>query len=134
MLENVSVICDFADVFPEELPSMPPHRAVEFVIEIEPGTEPISKHPYKMGPGELKELKKQLEELEAQGYIQPSTSLCGCPTLFVKKKDGTDRLCVDYCSLNKKTIKNKYHLPQINDLFKQLNTAKVFSKLDLRMG
>ena len=113
---------------------MPPHRPVEFVIDLEPGTEPVCKRPYKLGPEELKELKKQLDIQERMGLIRPSSSPWGCGVLFVKKKDGTDRLCVDYRPLNKKTIKNKYPLPNINELFEQLKGAKVFSKLDLRMG
>src|SRR4051812_37384232 len=113
---------------------MPPRRPVEFVIDLEPGTEPVCKHPYKLGPDELKELKKQLDEQERLGLIRPSSSPWGCGVLFVKKKDGTDRLCVDYRPLNKKTIKNKYPLPNINELFEQLKGAKAFSKLDLRMG
>jgi hypothetical protein len=89
-LESIPVVCDFPDVFPEELPGMPPDRAVEFVIELEPGTAPISKRPYKMGPNELAELKKQLDELQKLGFIQPSTSPWGCPTIFIKKKDKID--------------------------------------------
>ncbi|XP_071685230.1 uncharacterized protein [Lolium perenne] len=131
-LESIPVVCDFPDVFPEELPGMPPDRAVEFVIELEPGTTPISKRPYKMGPNELAELKKQLDELQKLGFIQPSTSPWGCPTIFVKKKDKTDRLVVDYRPLNEKTIKNTYPLPRINELFDQLAGATVFSKMDLR--
>ena len=133
-LEIVPVVCDFPDVFPEELPGMPPDRAVEFVIGLEPGTTPISKRPYKMGQGELAELKKHLDEQERLGFIQPSTSPWGSPTIFVKKKDTTERLCVDYRGVNAKTIRNKYPLPRINDLFDQLAGAKVFSKLDLRSG
>ena len=91
-LQAVPVVCDFPDVFPEELPGMPPDRAVEFIIELEPGTAPISKRPYKMGPPELIELKKQPEDLESKGYIQPSSSPWGCPTILVKKKDKTSRL------------------------------------------
>ena len=106
---------------------MPPDRAVEFVIELEPGTAPISKRPYKMGPKELAELKRQLEELESKGHIQPSTSPWGCPTLFVKKRDTTERLVVDYRPLNKKTIKNKYPLPRINDLFDNPSLVLRFS-------
>ena len=113
---------------------MPPHRPVEFVIDLEPGTEPVCKRPYKLGPKELKELKKQLDEQERLGLIRSSSSPWGCGVLFVQKKDGTDRLCVDYRPLNKKTIKNKYPLPNINELFEQLKGAKVFSKLDLRMS
>nr|XP_051207141.1 uncharacterized protein LOC127322763 [Lolium perenne] len=122
-LESIPVVCDFPDVFPEELPGMPPDRAVEFVIELEPGTAPISKRPYKMGPNGLAELKKQLDELQKLGFIQPSTSPWGCPTIFVKKKDKTDRLVVDYRPLNEKTIKNTYPLPRINELFDQLMGA-----------
>ena len=133
-ISQIPVVCEYQDVFPEELPGMPPHRPVEFVIDLEPGTEPVCKRPYKLGPKELKELKKQLDEQERLGLIRPSSSPWGCGVLFVKKKDGTDRLCVDYRPLNKKTIKNKYPLPNINELFEQLKGAKVFSKLDLRMG
>src|SRR3954463_13398707 len=133
-IQSVPVVCEFPDVFPEELPGMPPDREVEFVIELEPGTAPISKRPYKMGPSELAELKRQLDEQEKLGFIQHSTSSWGSPTIFVKKRDKTDRLCVDYRALNAKTIKNKYPLPRINDLFDQLAGAVVFSKLDLRSG
>ena len=91
-IQAVPVVCDFPDVFPEELPGMPPDRAVEFIIELELGTTPISKRPYKMGPTKLVELKRQLEELESKGYIQPSSSPWGCPTILVKKKDKTSRL------------------------------------------
>lgn len=133
-IQSVPVVCEFPDVFPEELPGMPPDREVEFVIELEPGTAPISKRPYKMGPAELAELKRQLDEQEKLGFIQHSTSSWGSPTIFVKKRDKNDRLCVDYRALNAKTIKNKYPLPWINDLFDQLAGAVVFSKLDLRSG
>jgi hypothetical protein len=133
-LQAVPVVRDFPDVFPLELPGMPPDRDVEFVIELEPGTAPVSKRPYKMGPSELAELKKQLEDLEKLGFIQPSTSPWGSPTIFVKKRDKTDRLVNDYRDINAKTIKNKYPLPRINDLFDQLAGAVVFSKLDLRSG
>jgi len=133
-ISQIPVVNEYQDVFPEELPGMPPHRQVEFVIELKPGTEQACRRPYKLSPGELKELKKQLDEQERLGLIRPSTSPWGCGVLFVKKKDGTERLCVDYRPLNKKTIKNKYPLPNINELFEQLKGAKVFSKLDLRMG
>src|SRR3954468_20297944 len=127
-IEEVRVVCDFPDVFPEELPGIPPVRAIEFVIELEPGTQPISRHPYKMCSEELIELKKHLEKLERDGLIRPSISPWGAPCIFVKKKDGTSRLVQDYRCINKKTIKNKYPLPNINDLFDQLHGAKVFSK------
>ena len=133
-ISQIPVVCEYQDVFPEELPGMPLDRPVKFVIGLEPGTGPVCKRPYKLGPEELKELKKQLDIQERMGLIRPSSSPWGCGVLFVKKKDGTDRLCVDYRPLNKKTIKNKYPLPNINELFKQLKGAQVFSKLDLRMG
>jgi hypothetical protein len=133
-LEKIPVVREFADVFPDELPSMPPDRDVKFVIELQPGTAPISKRPYRMPPKELAELKTQLQELLDKGYIRPSSSPWGCPALFVKKKDGSLRLCVDYRTLNAVTIKNKYPLPRIDVLFDQLAGAKVFSKIDLRSG
>jgi hypothetical protein len=118
--------------FPDELLGMPPDRDVEFVIKLQPGTAPISKRPYRMPPKESAELKTQLQELLDKGYIRPSSSPWGCPALFVKKKDGSLRLCVDYRPLNAVTIKNKYPLPRIDVLFDQLAGAKVFSKIDLR--
>ncbi|KAL4367743.1 hypothetical protein GQ457_05G022050 [Hibiscus cannabinus] len=117
-----------------ELPGLPPKREVEFGIDIQPETNPVSITPYRMAPIELKELKKQLEELQNKGFIQPSTSPWGAPVLFVKKKDGSMRLCIDYRQLNRVTIKNKYPLPRIEDLFYQLRDASVFSKIDLRSG
>jgi hypothetical protein len=119
-------------VFPNELPGMPPDRDIEFAIELQPGTAPISKRPYRMPPAELAELKKQLQELLDKGFIRPSTSPWGCPALFVKKNDESLRLSVDYCPLNAVTTKNKYQLPHIDVLFDQLVGAKVFSKIDLR--
>ena len=107
---------------------------MEFSIELEPGTAPISRRPYRMAPKELAEMKKQLEELLGKGFIHPSSSSWGCPAIFVKKKDGTLRMCVDYRPLNAVTIKNKYHLPRIDTLFNQLAGAKVFSKIDLCSG
>ena len=133
-LEDIPVVCEYMDVFPDDLPGMPPDRDIEFVIELQPGTAPISKRPYRMPPKELAELKIQLQELLDKGYIRPSSSPWGCPALFVKKKDGSLRLCVDYRPLNAVTIKNKYPLPRIDVLFDQLAGAKVFSKIDLRSG
>ncbi|KAG8495695.1 hypothetical protein CXB51_013504 [Gossypium anomalum] len=133
-IQVVPVVCEFSDVFPEELPGLPPEREVEFSIDLIPGTTPISIAPYRMAPTELKELKTQLQELVDRGFIQPSHSPWGAPVLFVKKKDGSLRLCIDYRQLNKVTIKNKYPLPQIDDLFDQLKGATVFSKIDLRSG
>jgi hypothetical protein len=132
--DNIRVVRDFLDVFPEELPGMPPEREVEFFIDLLPGTAPISKRPYRMSIEELQELKKQLMELQEAGYIRPSSSPWGAPVLFVQKKDGSQRMCVDYRSLNDVTIKNKYSLPRIDDLFDQMRGARVFSKIDLRSG
>jgi hypothetical protein len=123
-LDEILVVCEYPDVFPDKFPGMPPDRDVDFVIKLQPGTTPISKRPYRMPPKELAELKNQLQELLYKGYIRPSSSPWGCPALFVKKKDGSLRLCVDYKSLNAVTIKNKYPLPRINVLFDQLARAK----------
>ncbi|KAG8491072.1 hypothetical protein CXB51_014218 [Gossypium anomalum] len=133
-IESVPIVCKFADVFPEEFPGLPPVREVEFGIELIPGTTPISIAPYRMAPTELKELKSQLQELTDKGFVRPSFLPWGAPVLFVKKKDGSMRLCVDYWQLNKVTIKNKYPLPRIDDLFDQLKGATWFSKIDLRSG
>jgi hypothetical protein len=133
-LENIKVVCEYPDVFPEELPGMPPDRDIEFSIELLPGTTPISKRPYRIDVKDLVELKKQIEELLEKCFICPSSSPWGVPVLFVSKKDGSRRMCVDYRSLNEVTIKNKYPLPQIEDLFDQMNRAKIFSKTDLRSG
>ena len=133
-LEEEPVVNEYPDVFPEELPGMPPDREIEFSITLAPGTAPISTRPYRMAPNELAEVKKQLEELEEKGFVRPSTSPWGAPVLLVEKKDKTKRMCVDYRALNEVTIKNKYPLPRIDDLFDQLQGAKVFSKIDLRSG
>ena len=125
------VVKDYPDVFPEELPGMPPDRDIEFLIELSPGTGPISKRPYRMVTNDLEEIKKQIKELLEKGYIRPSSSRWGALVLLVEKKDGSSRMVVDYSALNKVTIKNKYPLPMINDLFDQLQGAKVFSKIDL---
>jgi hypothetical protein len=131
---NIRVVRDFPYVFPEELPGMPPDREVEFIIDLLPGTAPISKRSYRMSVEELKELKKQLTELQEAVYIRPSSSPWGAPVLFVQKKDGSQQMCVDYRSLNVVTVKNKYLLPRIEDLFDQMRGARVFSKIDLRSG
>jgi hypothetical protein len=133
-VEDVPVVREYLDVFPEELPGMPPDREIEFAIDLVPGTTPISKRPYRMSAGELKELRKQLNELEEKGLIRPSVSPWAAPALFTEKKDGSSRLCFDYRALNEATIKNKYPLPRIDDLFDQLKGACVFSKIDLRSG
>ncbi|XP_071680330.1 uncharacterized protein [Lolium perenne] len=133
-LDQVHIVKEYPDVFPEELPGMPPDRDVEFLIELLPGTGPIAKRPYPMSTDELKELKKQLKEQLGKGFIRESSSPWGAPVLFVEKKDKSQRLVMDYRSLNEVTIKNKYPLPRINDLFDQLVGASVFSKIDLRSG
>src|SRR6185312_1277619 len=133
-LEDIPVVCEYTDVFLDDLPGMPPDRNIEFVMELQPGTELISKRPYRMPPKELAELKFQLQELLDKGFIRPSASPWGCPALFVKKKDDSLRLCVDYRPLNAVTIKNKYPLPRIDVLFDQLAGARIFSKIDLRSG
>ena len=113
---------------------MPPDRDLEFIIDLIPRISPIAKRPYRMVANELEELKKQLWELQEKGYIRPSSSPWGSPVFFVKKKDGSLQMCIDYRSLNKVTIKNKYPLPRIDDLFDQLKGAKYFSKINLRSG
>jgi hypothetical protein len=133
-LEDIHVACEFPDVFPEDLPGMPPNWDVEFTIELQLSTAPISRRPYKMTPKELAELKVQLKKLLDKGYIRPSSSPWGCLALFVKKKDQSLSLCVDYQPLNAITVKNKYPLPYIDILFDQLASAKVFFKVDLRSG
>ena len=133
-VDKVRTVKEFQDVFPEELPGLPPNREVEFGIDLLPGTAPVSIAPYRMAPKELVELKAQIQELLDRGFIRPSVSPWGAPVLFVKKKDGTMRMCIDYRQLNKLTIKNKYPLPRIDDLFDQLKGASVFSKIDLRSG
>ncbi|CAL2244317.1 unnamed protein product [Prunus armeniaca] len=133
-LEDIPVVCEFLDVFPDDLPGLPPQRETEFTIELLPGTNPIHQAPYRMAPAELRELKTQLQELVDLGFIRPSVSPWGAPVLFVKKKDGSMRLCIDYRQLNKVTVRNRYPLPRIDDLFDQLKGAKYFSKIDLRSG
>jgi hypothetical protein len=133
-IKDILVVCEFPDVFPEDLPGLPTERDVEFVIELKPGTAPISRRSYRMPPNELAELKTQLQDLLEKGFIRPSSSPWSCPVIFVKKKDQTPRMCVDYRPLNEVTIKNKYPLPRIDILFDQLTGARVFSKIDLRSG
>jgi hypothetical protein len=133
-LKDIPIVCEYPDVFPDDLPGMPPDRDIEFVIEVQPGTAPISKRPYRMPPNELAELIIQLQDLQDKGFIRPSASPWGCPALFMKKKDNSLRLCVDYHPLNAVTIKNKYPLPRIDILFDQLAGARVFSKIDLCFG
>ncbi|KAJ9565014.1 LOW QUALITY PROTEIN: hypothetical protein OSB04_000980 [Centaurea solstitialis] len=131
---DVPVVSEYPDVFPDDLPGVPPKRQVEFRIDLVPGAAPIAKAPYRLAPPEMQELSKQLEELLDKGFIRPSTSPWGSPILFVKKKDGSMRMCIDYRELNKLTVKNRYPLPRIDDLFDQLQGAAWFSKIDLRSG
>jgi hypothetical protein len=131
-LEEILEVQEYPDVFPEEFPCMPLDHDIEFLIEMLPGTPPISKRPYRMPVNELVELKKQLAELQAKGFICPRSLPWGAPVLFVEKKDGTQHMCVDYQSLNEFTIKNKYPLLRNEDLFDQMKGASVFSKIDLR--
>ena len=128
------VVCEYVDVFLEELSRLPPHRDVEFIIKLRPRTSPISMTSHRMAPIELQELKVQLQELLNSGFIRPSTSPWGITVLFSRKKDKTLRLCIDYRQLNRVTIKNRYPLPGIDDLFDQLRGVQVYSKIDLGTG
>ena len=132
-LQDIPVAAEFQDVF-EALKGPPPARGDVLNIELEPGMTPVSRAPYRLAPAEMAELKMQLEELLSKGFIRPSTSPWGAPVLFVKKKDGSFRLCIDYRGLNKVTIKNKYPLPRIDELLDQLQGASWFSKIDLASG
>ncbi|GJT58370.1 putative reverse transcriptase domain-containing protein [Tanacetum coccineum] len=133
-LEDIPVVREFLEVFPEDLPGLPPVRQVEFQIDLIPGATPVARAPYRLAPSEMQELSNQLQELADRGFIRPSTSPWGAPVLFVKKKDGSFRMCIDYRELNKLTIKNRYPLPRIDDLFDQLQGSSVYSKIDLRSG
>ncbi|XP_038972361.1 uncharacterized protein LOC120104745 [Phoenix dactylifera] len=133
-LDDIPIVGEYPDVFPDDLPGLPPDREIDFKIDLVPGVGPISKPPYRMAPAELRELKAQLQELLEKKFIRPSVSPWGAPVLFVKKKDGSMRMCIDYRELNKVIVKNKYPLPRIDDLFDQLQGAQVFSKIDLRSG
>nr|GFC66572.1 putative reverse transcriptase domain-containing protein [Tanacetum cinerariifolium] len=126
-LEDVPVVRDFPEVFPEDLP-------VEFQIDLVLGAAPVARAPYRLAPSEMKELAEQLKELSDKGFIRPSSSPWGAPVLFVKKKDGSFRMCIDYRELNKLTVKNRYPLPRIDDLFDQFQGSSVYSKIDLRLG
>jgi hypothetical protein len=128
---EVSVVNEFPDVFTKELPGMPPDRDIKFVIELKPGTTPIYKTPYKMATPELAKLKEHIKKLLEKGFICPTSSPWRAPVIFVPKKDGTQRLCVDYHAMNEVTVMNKYTLPRIDDLFDQFRGACVLSKIDL---
>ncbi|GJQ92289.1 putative reverse transcriptase domain-containing protein [Tanacetum coccineum] len=131
---DVPIVRDFPEVFPEDLPGLPPARPVEFQIDLIPGAAPVARAPYRLAPSEMKELSEQLQELSDKGFIRPSSSPWGAPVLFVKKKDGSFRMCIDYRELNKLTVKNRYPLPRIDDLFDQLQGSSIYSKIDLRSG
>ncbi|GJU45470.1 putative reverse transcriptase domain-containing protein [Tanacetum coccineum] len=133
-LQDVPIVKNFPEVFPEDLPGLPHTRQVEFHIYLVPGAAPVARAPYRLAPSEMKELADQLQELSDKGFIRPSSSPWGAPVLFVKKKDGSLRMCIDYRELNKLTVKNRYPLPRIDDLFDQLQGSSVYSKIDLRSG
>ncbi|GJU35377.1 putative reverse transcriptase domain-containing protein [Tanacetum coccineum] len=131
-LEDVPIVQDFLEVFPEDLPGLPPARQVEFQIDLVPGAAPVARALYRLTPSEMQELSAQLQELADKGFIRPSSSPWGAPVLFVKKKDGSFRMCIDYHKLNKLIVKNRYPLSRIDDLFDQLQGSSVYSKIDLR--
>ncbi|GJZ08588.1 putative reverse transcriptase domain-containing protein [Tanacetum coccineum] len=133
-LEDVPVVRDFTEVFPEDLSGIPPTRQVEFQIDLIPGAAPVARAPYRLALSEMKELSDQLQELSVKGFIRPISSPWGAPVLFVKKKDGSFWMCIDYRELNKLTVKNRYPLLRIDDLFDQLQGSSVYSKIDLRSG
>nr|GEX74085.1 putative reverse transcriptase domain-containing protein [Tanacetum cinerariifolium] len=133
-MEDVSIICNFPEVFPEEFPGLSPPTQVEFRIDLVPGTAPVARALYRLAPSKMKELSVQLQELPEKGFIRSSSSSWGAPVLFVKKKDGSFRMCIDYRELNKLTIKNRYPLSRIDDLFDQLQGSSVYSKIGLRSG
>ncbi|GKF66116.1 putative reverse transcriptase domain-containing protein [Tanacetum coccineum] len=133
-LEDIPIVREFPEVFPENLPGLPPVRQVEFQIDLILGAAPVARAPYRLALSEMQELSNQLQELADRGIFRSSTSPWGSPVLFVKKKDGSFRMCIDYRELNKLTIKNCYLLPRIDDLFDQLQSSSVYSKIDLRSG
>ncbi|GJZ77882.1 putative reverse transcriptase domain-containing protein [Tanacetum coccineum] len=133
-LKDVPIVQDFPEVFPEDLPGLPPARPVEFQIDLIPGAAPVARAPYRLAPSKMKELSKQLQKLSDKGFISPSSSPWGAPVLFRKKKDGSFRMCIDYRELNKLTVKNRYPLLRIDDLFDQLQGSSIYSKIDLRSG
>nr|GEV13330.1 putative reverse transcriptase domain-containing protein [Tanacetum cinerariifolium] len=132
--EDVPIVQNLPDVFPEDLLGLPSTRPVEFQIDLVPGATPVAREPYRLVPFEMKELSEQLKELSDKGFIRPCSSPWGALVLFVKKKDGSFRMCIDYQELNKLTVKNRYPLLRIDDLFDQLQGSSVYSKIDLRSG
>ncbi|GKE17983.1 putative reverse transcriptase domain-containing protein [Tanacetum coccineum] len=133
-LEDVPIVRDFPEVFPEDLPGIPPARQVEFQIDLVPGTAPVARTPNRLTPSKMKELSEQLQELSDKGFIRLNSLPWGAPVLFVKNKDGLFRICIDYHELNKLTVKHRYPLPRIDDLFDQLQGSSIYSKIDLRSG
>ncbi|GKC93818.1 putative reverse transcriptase domain-containing protein, partial [Tanacetum coccineum] len=133
-LKDVPTVRNFLEVFPEDLPRLPPTRQVEFQINMVPGAAPVAQAPYRLAPSKLQELSTQLQELSDNGFIRLSSSPWGAPVLFVKKKDGSFRMCIDYRKLKKLTVKNRYPLSRIDDLFDQLQGSRIYSKIDLRSG
>ncbi|GKF91869.1 hypothetical protein Tco_0275570, partial [Tanacetum coccineum] len=133
-LEDVPIVRDFPEVFPEDLSGLPPTRQVEFKIDLMPGVAPVARAPYRLAPSEMKELSEQLQELSDKGFIRPSSSPWGASVLFIKNKDDSFRMCIDYRELNKLMVKNRYPLPRIDDLFDQLQGSSVYSKIYLRSG
>ena len=133
-MDEILLVREFPDVFLYDIAGLSPDREVEFTIDLIPGTKPISISPYRMAPAELRELKAQLEEWLSKGFIRPSISLWGAPVLFMKKKDRSLHLCIDYRKLNRVTIHNQYPLFRIDELFDQLQVSRVYSKLDMRSG
>nr|GFA36367.1 putative reverse transcriptase domain-containing protein [Tanacetum cinerariifolium] len=133
-VKDIPIVQDFPEVFPENLPGLSPARPVEFQIDLIPGAAPVARAPYRLAPSEMKELSEQLQELSDESFIRPSSSPWGAPILFVKKKDGSFRMCIDYKELNKLTVKNRYPLPRIDDLFDQLQGSSIYLKIDLRSG
>ncbi|GJR11792.1 hypothetical protein Tco_0794444 [Tanacetum coccineum] len=132
-LEDVPTVRDFLEVFPDDLPGIPPTRQVEFQIDLVPGVAPVARAPYRLAPSKMQELSAHMQELSDKGFIIHSSSPWGAPVLFVKKKDGSFRMCIDYSELNKLTVKNRYPLSRINDLL-QLQGSSVYSKIDVRFG
>nr|GFC07009.1 putative reverse transcriptase domain-containing protein [Tanacetum cinerariifolium] len=133
-LEDVPIVQNSPEVFPEDLSGLPPTLTVEFQIDLVPVVAPVARAPCRLAPSEMKELAEQLNVLSNKGFIRPSSSPWGAPVLFVKKKDGSFQMCIDYRELNKLTVKNRYPLPRIDDLFDQLQGSSVYSKIDLRLG
>ena len=130
--ELKGILEEYKEVFPDKLPyGPPPKRVMDHEIETTPGATPPHKSPYRLSVAELDELKRQLNNLLDQGWIRPSTSPYGAPVLFIPKKNGKWRLCVDYRALNKLTTKNRYPLPKVDELMDRLHGARYFTKIDL---